>query len=34
MSNNNNKEDILENTVDNVKGEMKETNVINEILSG
>lgn len=34
MSNNNNKEDILENTVDNVKGEMKETNVINEMLSG
>ncbi|KAH9582813.1 hypothetical protein MS3_00007442 [Schistosoma haematobium] len=33
MSNNNNKEDILENTVDNVKGEMKETNVINEMLS-
>lgn len=34
MSNNNNKEDILENTVDNVKGEMKETNGINEMFSG
>lgn len=34
MSNNNNKEDILEHTVDNVKGKMKETNGINEMLSG
>ncbi|VDP66986.1 unnamed protein product [Schistosoma curassoni] len=33
MSNNNNKEDILEHTVDNVKGKMKETNGINEMLS-
>ncbi|CAH8581370.1 unnamed protein product [Schistosoma curassoni] len=33
MSNNNNKEDILEHTVDNVKGKMKETNGINEMLN-
>ncbi|CAI2730649.1 unnamed protein product [Schistosoma spindalis] len=33
MSNNNNKEDILKSSGDNVKGEIKETNVINEMLN-
>ncbi|CAH8590282.1 unnamed protein product [Schistosoma rodhaini] len=33
MSNNNNKEDILESTADNVKGETKETNVMHEMFN-